>query len=265
MSRRRQTDNRNRTRTRNRRKTKTKTKRDFTIHVSQHEKDLIESLRTIEDLEDFNAHHFGNEFVDAKLRNYGKNFVHNYQNIFTDSKFRKDTKFHKEYLDKDGNLVIEDNNGTRVIQSPKIGNSNSNFREFQEKMRRNEIPQTYIKRVEDDGKVRKIYINENGKETVYEEPSKFKKIVNGMGGNEMNDNRSFFNNQSSFKSHKTDKSSSYSREEHNDGETLTITEIIDGEKRVSTKPSKLKQKRNLKKPQKKYSTKRHRPHRRRRR
>jgi len=66
MSRRRQTDNRNRTRTRNRRKTKTKTKRDFTIHVSQHEKDLIESLRTIEDLEDFNAHHFGNEFVDAK-------------------------------------------------------------------------------------------------------------------------------------------------------------------------------------------------------
>lgn len=188
--------------------------------LSEHEKNLIDALRTIEDLKDFNAHHFGDKYVDEKLKNYG---------AFESSQVFSNSKFHKEYLDKDGNLVIENNDGKRVIAAPKDVDGKKQYEEFKKKMRQSS--HTYSKRIEDDGKTRTIYINENGKETKYNEPSKFK--FN-------DDHRAFFNNESTFKEHKTSKSSSYSREEHDDGETLTITEIIDGEKRVSTKPSKLK-------------------------
>lgn len=225
--------------TRRNNNSKSKSRRNINMSISEHEKKLIDALRSIEDLEDFNAHHFGDAFVDEKIRNYGKNFSKNYKNIFKNSKVFSDVKFHKQFLDKDGNLIIEDENGRRVIPPPKLSMNNSNhYNDFKEKMRKQasqdheSFQQSYSKRVEDDGNIRTIYINENGKETKYTEPSQFKY-------NNSN-HREFFNSESSFKQHKTSKSSSYSREEHDDGETLTITEIIDGEKRISTKPSKLK-------------------------
>ena len=42
------------------------------MKVNEFEKDLIDSLRSIEDLKNLNAHHFGDKYVDEKLRNYGK-------------------------------------------------------------------------------------------------------------------------------------------------------------------------------------------------
>ena len=224
-------------------KSKTKVKRNIKLNVSEHEKKLIEALRTMEDLKDFNAYHFGDEFVSEKLKKYGANFGENYKDVFVNSKVFTNSKFHKETLDKDGNLIIEDDNGTRIIPPPKIVNSKSQFKDFEQKMRQHGTQHSYSKRIKDDGTVRKIYINENGKETVYSEPSKFK--TNKLDNESL---RTFLNSESSFKTHKTNKSKSYSREEHNDGNTLTITEIIDGEKRVSVKPSKLKKiKRNRQK------------------
>lgn len=220
-------------------KPRVKSRRNISMNISEHEKNLIESLRTLEDLQDFNAHHFGDKFVDEKIRSYGKNFSKNYQNIFKNSKVFSDVKFHKQYLDKDGNLIIEDENGRRAIPPPKLSMNSSHYNNFKEKMRQqashdsDSFQQSYSKRVEDDGNIRTIYINENGKETKYTEPSKFKY-------DNLSDMRQFFNNESTFKDNKTSKSSSYSREEHDNGETLTITEIIDGEKRVSKKPSNLK-------------------------
>ena len=242
-------------------KHRARTTRNITINISEHEKKLIDALRSIEDLEDFNAHHFGDEFVDEKIRSYARNFSKNYKNIFKNSKVFSDVKFHKQFLDKDGNLILEDENGRRVIPPPKLSmNSNNDYNDFKEKMRKHasqdheSFQQSYSKRVEDDGNIRTIYINENGKETKYTEPSKFKY-------DDESDIRNFFNSESSFKHHKTSKSSSYSREEHDDGETLTITEIIDGEKRVSYKPSKLKKMFNNNSNQNKYRHKTRRRHR----
>jgi hypothetical protein len=230
---------------------KSKTRRNINMDISEHEKKLIDALRSIEDLEDFNAHHFGDTFVDEKIRNYGRNFSKNYKNIFKNTKVFSDVKIHKKYLDKDGNLIIEDENGRRVIPPPKLSiNPNNDFNDFKEKMRQRasknsqSFQETYSKRVKDDGNIRTIYINENGKETKYTEPSQFKTTNSN--------HREFFNSESSFKKHKTSKSSSYSREEYDDGETLTITEIIDGEKRVSYKPSKLKKMFNNNSNQHKY-------------
>ena len=224
-----------------------KSRRNINMSISDHEKNLIDALRSIEDLEDFNAHHFGDKFVDEKIRSYGRNFSKNYKNILKRSKVFSDVKFQKQFLDKDGNLVIEDEHGRRKIRPPKLSMNSNHYNDFKQKMRKQasqnsaSFQQSYSKRVEDNGKVRTIYINENGKETKYTEPSKFK----------YGDHHEFFNSESSFKQHKTNKSKSYSREEHDDGETLTITEIIDGEKRISTKPSKL----NINSSQSKYQHK----------
>ena len=228
-----------RTRRRKYRKTKHSNTRNISMKVNEFEKDLLDSLRNIENLDEFDAHHFGDQYVDEKLRNYGKSFIHNYKNVF------KNFKKRRQYLNDDGNLIIEDDDGKRkrVFTPPKF-NKYNDFKDFKRHMEKEGTNHSYSKTIEDDGHVRRVHINENGKETTYTEPSKFK-------NNNIN-TRAFFDNQSSFKSHKVGDSNFYSRKEHNDGEYLTITENIDGKERVTKQvsPSKNKNRKKRRKTRK---------------